>query len=372
MGMGPNLMRILHCIPTMQNGGTQRQVGYLAGEQVGRGYDVYLALLQDGPNLDRVSAKGVRVCRLPRRSNYDPRLLPQMIRLIRRVKPDIVQTWLTLMDVVGGLASRLTGVPWVLSERSSSLAYPPTLKHRLRGGIGAVAQAVVSNSLGGDAYWEGRLRKTSRRYVIQNALPLDEIAQVLPVSSETIGLEPGSKMLLHVGRLSPEKNLGSLIPGIRHAMRRVTFCTFLCGDGTHQDWTKELIQAQGLSGQVRLTGYREDVWRWMKRADAFISVSTFEGSPNAVLEAVACGCPLVLSDIPAHRAMVGERGAIFVNPNSPESIAEGIVRALSESAETKRRAEIALANIRYPSIAEAARQYEEVYQSVLIHRRSES
>jgi len=362
-------MRILHCIPSMLNGGTERQLGYLVAGQVRRGSDVSVVLLQGGPNLDRLSASGARICCLFRRTKYDPRLLTEMIRLIRRGTPDIVHTWLPLMDVVGGLASRLTGVPWVLSERSSSQAYPFTLWNGLRAAFGASAQAVVSNSKGGDAYWESRLRRPRRRYVIPNVLPLDEIAQAPPVSLDTIGLETGRKMLLHVGRLSPEKNLGSLILALRHAVTRAAFTAYLCGDGPHQGWTEELIQAQGLSGQVRLTGYRGDVRGWMKRADAFISVSTFEGSANAVLEAVACGCPLVLSDIPAHRAIVGEHGAFFVNPGSPESIAEGIVRVLSESAEAKRRAEIARTSIRHVSVAEAARQYEEVYQSVMIHRR---
>lgn len=361
-------MRILHCIPSVLNGGTERQLGYLVAEQVRRGSEVYVVLLHGGPNLDRLGASGARLCRLYRRTKYDPRLLTEMIRLIRRVSPDVVHTWLRLMDVVGGLAARLTGVPWVLSERSSSLAYPFTVWNGLRAAFGVNAQAVVSNSKGGDAYWESRFRRPGRRYVIPNALPLDEIAQALPVSADAIGLEPGRKMLLHVGRLSPEKNLENLIPGIRQAVTRATFSAYLCGDGTHQGWTEKLIQVQGLSGQVRLTGYLGDVWSWMKRADAFISVSTFEGCPNAVLEAVACGCPLVLSDIPAHRAIVGERGAFFVNSSSPESIAEGIVRALSESTEAKRRAEIARASVRHLSCADVARQYEAVYHSVLIHR----
>src|SRR6185436_12110902 len=86
--------------------------------------------------------------------NHDPRLLVRLVRLLRRARPDVVQTWLTQMDVLGGLAARLVGRPWILSERASALAYPPGLKIRLRERIGRTADAIVSNSAGGDRYWE--------------------------------------------------------------------------------------------------------------------------------------------------------------------------------------------------------------------------
>src|SRR5574341_240497 len=146
-------MYILHCIPSMLNGGAQRQLTYLAAEQVRQEGSVHVALLHDGPNLDRLKASGAQIHRLSGWNNYDPRLLWQLIRLIRQIKPDVVQTWINQMDVLGGTAARLTRVPWVLSERSSARNYPPNLRNRLRAAWGRGAQAVVSNSVGGDAYW---------------------------------------------------------------------------------------------------------------------------------------------------------------------------------------------------------------------------
>lgn len=358
-------MRILHCIPNMLNGGAQRQLTYLAAEQVRRGWPVHVALLYEGPNFERLQASSAAIHRLSGWGNHDPRLLGQLIWLMRRVKPDLVQTWLNQMDVLGGLAAHLVGLPWVLSERSSAQAYPPTLKNRLRATVGRWAQAVVANSAGGDAYWSTRLGPSVRRYVIPNIVPLAEIAQTRPLALEAISLEAGRKMVLYVGRLSPEKNLENLAQALRLAAAQIPLTAYLCGDGTHQDWMEGLLQAQGLSGLVRSMGYQANIWPWLKRADVFISVSTFEGQPNAVLEAMACGCPLVLSDIPAHREIAGEQSAWLVNPASPAEIARGLVCCLSEPAEAQGRAKIAQAGILPLSAAAIAEQYEQVYQDVV-------
>ena len=361
------VMRILQCIPSMLNGGAQRQLTYLAAEQVRRGWAVHVALLYDGPNFDRLKASGACVHRLSGRSNYDPRLLWQLIRVIRQVKPDVVQTWINQMDVFGGVAARLTSVPWVLSERTSAPAYPSTLKNRLRALLAVGANAVVSNSAGGDAYWASRLPARTRRYVIPNAVPLDEIAQAQPISTDEVGLEPARKMVLYVGRLSPEKNLENLIPALRQAAERVPLTAYLCGDGTHRAWAEQLIEAHGASGCVHLIGYRPDVWNWMKAADLFISVSLFEGNPNTVLEAMACNCPLVVSDIPEHREFLNEQCAQFVNPYAPDEIAEAVLRVFVDPETTAHRIRQARTRVaQWGSVPNMACQYERVYQDIIL------
>src|SRR5687768_3558015 len=139
-------MKVLHCIPGMGGGGAERQLAYLAGPLIARGWEVHVACVAGGPNLARLEESGARIHRLRIRNSYDPRLVWQLARTIRAVGPDLVQAWFVQMDVVAGAVATLTGVPWILSERSSVLAYPPTWKNRLRIAIARHVAAIISNS----------------------------------------------------------------------------------------------------------------------------------------------------------------------------------------------------------------------------------
>jgi glycosyltransferase involved in cell wall biosynthesis len=361
-------MRILHCIPSMLGGGAERQLAYLAAEQSKRGYQVEVALLFDGPNGDRLRCSGVTIHSLSHRGIHDPYLMIQLIRLIRSTRPDIVQSWLRQMDILGGMAAQWTRVPWILSERSSALGHPPSVKNRLRVWLGVRAQAIVSNSSGGDAYWELCGYARARRHVIHNGLPWDEIDRIPSYRPDSGTLAEGQRIVLYAGRMSSEKNVNNMISGIREAAAQVSLSTYMCGEGVLQSEVEDLIHNDRLSGMISLQGYVTDVWSWMKGADVFISLSLIEGQPNAVLEAIACGCPVVLSDIPAHREIVNAEMALFVNPHSPTEISEALITTLKAPVEARRRAELAkgwIADHTIPAMAEA---YERVYRNVAAGR----
>ena len=105
----------------------------------------------------------------------------------------------------------------------------------------------------------------------------------------------------------------------------------------------------------------------LRRADLLVSTSLFEGEPNAVLEAMACGCPLVVSDIPAHRELLGE-DALYAAPGEPEQFARAMEQLLAGSGGARRRAERARARVAKRSVAAMASRYEEIYRSLLVGR----
>jgi glycosyltransferase involved in cell wall biosynthesis len=352
----------------MLNGGAQRQLVLLAREQVRSGLEVHAALLHAGPHTERLEAAGTRLHWIGGPFNHDPRLPWRLVRLIRRVRPDLVQSWLTQMDVIAAAAALWTRTPWILSERSSSLFYRPSLKNLARARLARQADAVVANSAGGDGYWRARLPATVPRQVIGNGLDLREIEAAEPARAEALGLAPGTRMVLHVGRLSPEKNIPALVRALEAAAARVPLAAYLCGDGTHEAEARRLVASVG-GDHVRLLGYRSDVWSLMKRADVLVSLSRFEGHPNAVLEAAACSCPLVLSEIAAHREIASEEAALFVDPDSVTAVADAIVRCLAEPETARARALRARAEVEGLSAGEMARRYAELYERVA-HRRA--
>jgi glycosyltransferase involved in cell wall biosynthesis len=119
-------------------------------------------------------------------------------------------------------------------------------------------------------------------------------------------------------------------------------------------------------------GYVANLWQWLKRADVFVSVSHYEGCPNTVLECMASGCPLVVSDIPAHSEILDRAMAVLVDPNSPAAIAEGVLSVLRNRDEAVFRSQRALATVRQWSQDSIAREYEKVYAAVLNDRSKSS
>jgi glycosyltransferase involved in cell wall biosynthesis len=357
--------RILHCIPGMGGGGAERQLAYLSGELVRLGWDVHVALVRGGPNLPRLEQSGATIHRLEPRGNYDPGILWSLSRIIERLQPDLVQLWLLQMEIAGAIAARLRGVPWILSERCSEGAYPATFKHRLRQWMAAGATAVVSNSTGGRAYWEPRLDSRTGHYVIPNALPLDEIGAVAPVAADDSGIAAADAVVLFAGRLTEQKDPATVIRALTRVLERPAVTAVLAGEGPLRDAMGALAQAQPAGNRIRFTGYVENLWAWMKRARVFVSPSLFEGHPNTVLEAAACGCPLVVSDIPAHREFLDEHSAVFVPPADPISVANAIAGVLDDPSAARERAVAARRVVAQWSPARVARQYERVYLDVL-------
>ena len=357
--------RILHCIPTLEGGGAERQLSYLAPELVRLGWDVHVAYIRPGANLDRLNQSGVTLHQLKRLGAYDPRLLWDMGRLIRQIKPSLIQTWLLQMDVVGGLAARFAHLPWILSERSAPAHYPPSIKRRLHLLFGTTADAVVSNSTCGHQYWVEHAGVGQRQVMIPNGVPFTEIEGKLSQVCDEISLPPHDHLLIYVGRLTPGKNVEQLLASLRELPSRRQWHAVFCGTGPQRATLDRLVQEYGLAGRVSFLGYVSTVWQWLRRADLFVSLSKYEGHPNSVIEAMACGCPIVASDIPSHRDCLGSDGGLLVSDLAAASVARAIEYALDSPGDMGSRVRCARERVQHWSLPGIARQYQQLYLEML-------
>ncbi|HEX6100125.1 MAG TPA: glycosyltransferase [Thermoanaerobaculia bacterium] len=365
-------MRILLLIPTLTGAGAERQLAYLGGELQRRGHDVLVGYLHPGPG---VWPREVPAHRFAPHWPWSPRLIAEIARLIRAWKPDVVQTCITRMDVAGGIAAGLTGVPHVLREPNDAAAYRD-FRSWLRRLVGRRAAAIVANSAEGAAYWSGQ-----RTWVIPNAVPFDEIAAAEPAARAE-----GAAVLLYAGRLEPQKNVDIVLhalaavlvgrgfsppdvgrgfspptPGGGGLKPRPTLT--ICGQGPERERLETLARKLGIAACVHFAGFVHDVWNRQRAADAALLVSSFEGHPNVVSECFAAGTPMILSDIPQHRALA-EGDALFVPPGDVVATAAAIRDVLDDRAAAVERARRAQARVSQISIPRMAAAYEDVYATV--------
>jgi glycosyltransferase involved in cell wall biosynthesis len=354
-------LRILHCIWSLGDGGAERQLAILAPALASRGHDIHVAYVYSGPNVQLIGGSSCSLHQIDARHKHDMSIVSRVFGLVHELRPEIIQTWMLQMDLIGGAAARFFRRPWVLAERSSAMGYPPSALNRLRLWSGRAATAIVANSDGGAAYWAARGVDHSKITIVGNALNVAEIDAAEPAKAD--GLGPDDEVILFVGRLRREKNVSTLLRAVAVLARsRPRVKLVLCGgDGGERAALEAQARERDIAGRVLFTGFTRNVGMWLKRASVMAAVSLWEGHPNAVLESIAAGLPVVVSDIPAYRAILDDACASFVPPLDENELAAALGAALSDRQAASRRALEARRRLQAQSADVVAARYEQLY-----------
>lgn len=139
------------------------------------------------------------------------------------------------------------------------------------------------------------------------------------------------KTVLAVGRLVPQKAFDVLLRAFHRLPRRDEFRLVIVGDGVEAGNLQALALSLGLSNHVDFVGYDTNPYRFMSRADLFVLSSNWEGLPTVLIEAMACGCPVVATDCPYGPAEILNHGQFgtLVPMADPDALAAAIVAVLA-------------------------------------------
>jgi glycosyltransferase involved in cell wall biosynthesis len=357
-------MKILHLIHSLSGGGAERQLCYLAPELAKLGHEIHIAYHKDAP--PDYCLENVRLHKIKAYSNYDPMLLIRLFKLVKTIKPDIINTWIIQMDVLGGIIAHWLRFPWFIREPSNSMAYSSDLKTKLRKKLAMGLASIISNSKSGDEYWKNFIPDRNR-HIIRNGIPLSQINNIIPDSKINNLPNLEKPFILSVGRLSADKtgnkNLKNLIESLALANQKTPVSAIICGSGPQLNELLLMTKKEKLENRIFFLGSvdAKSVWNLMKQAAALVSLSSFEGCPNTVLEAMACKCPLIVSDIPAHREILDEKSAIFVDPNNFDKISKAIFNVVYKSDRANLLADNANNLIKPMTITSMAKSYEKAY-----------
>jgi len=352
-------------IPTLEGGGAERQLCMLAAEQVRRGVNVHVAVRRGGVHMQAMRDCGANLHELSNARSINPRLFFSMRRVISEVKPSIVQTWLPQMDVLGGLSTFQSRTPWIISERTSGNYYHNEIPAFawLRTLLARYASAVVANSEAGGKYWREAGPRSLKLATVRNALDFELIRETASRNgAETNIIGP---LLLVVARFDREKAHTIIVQAVANLPSDQRVNVIMIGNGSEKPAIEKEIQAASLSSRIRLLPYQSDWWRWLKTADGLISMGRYEGNPNVALEAMAGGCPVILSDTPAHREIADASSALFVPVDDVRALSRAIVNLVTGKNAALQRAEQASKRVSAMTASAMADGYEAVYREVL-------
>ncbi|MCK1485644.1 glycosyltransferase [Bradyrhizobium sp. 193] len=311
-------IRVCFLIPGMSDGGAQKQCIYLLNELARRDdVEPYLIHFYSGVHDHLLKAENIRIERLAVRSNYNPANILRLREVLTRIQPDILLSWLHACDTYAFFLRRLVPrVRWIMTERNSF--YTPDPRFWLRRHLGRHADAIIANSPQGSEYWR-KAAARGPRFVIPNIVPGSPTTKIARTRSA-----------IHIGRLEPQKNVVTVARAFCIvAARRPDLSFSFIGEGSLRRELDTIVRNAGLSDRVTFLGFKSDVSSHILRAGAVVSMSHHEGLPNVLLESIALNTPIVASDIPEHRDLLGPEYVHYVERrNDPEACAIAIEKAL--------------------------------------------
>lgn len=300
-----------------------------------------------------------------------------LIRLLRRERPAVLQTWMHHANLLGTLVRRQARVPYLLwnirNANQDLRLYQPLTRWILRAcaRLARWPNVVVINSQ------TGRTIHTALGFhprcwaVIPNGFDLDRFSPQESARDSVrreLGLSPDTILIGVVGRYHPMKGHQIFLQAAKHLTAVYPDVHFLlAGQGlvaTNPDLNK-MIAGHEVARITHFLGERNDMPRLMAALDILANSSATEGFPNVVGEAMSCGVPCVVTDVGDSAILVGDTG-IVVPPQDAQALADGWLSLLEAGAPARhqlgqaarRRIE---ANYSLESIV---RQYEELYLSL--------
>lgn len=288
---------IVFVINSLGGGGAERVLAHLlAGMQdhLAR-FDTHLVLL-DREEEHHPVPSWVQKHVLDAQYQLRPSVL-RLVRALRELVPAVTLSFLNRANCANVIAGRVLRYPCIISERVH------TSSHLQGGSMAAVNKAIIRLTYQfADrviAVSEGVRHELIENYgvadrkveVIHN--PIDQ-RRIAVQGSERPSIELPDRYILGVGRLAANKNFPLLIRAYLEA--GIEDQLIIMGAGEQRGALERLISELGLERRVRLIGYVQNPYPIIKAARMFVSSSNAEGFPNALVEAMALGCPVVATD----------------------------------------------------------------------------
>jgi len=337
--LSKNKVDIAIFLPSLRGGGAERVMVNLARGFSEQGYKVDLVLQRaEGPFLSEVPKK-VQIVNL-KAKRMALALFP-LISYLRRAKPRSLLSAMTHTNIIALLAKKFARVKTrvVVSEHNTISITSHTSKALRNRFLPLIAKhlyywadAVVAVSKGvADDLSDFFKFPRERIQVIYNPVVTPELLEKAEEPLEHPWFRAGEPpVILGVGRLTKQKDFPTIIRAFAIVRKEIPAKLVILGEGEERPKLEALVEKLGLKKDIALPGFVDNPYKYMKHAAVFVLSSRWEGFGNVLVEAMACGTPVVSTDCPSGPAEIleGGRWGQLVPVGDEKALASAILNCL--------------------------------------------
>lgn len=333
--------RLTLVIYKMSGGGAQRVLSIIANHFAEKGWAITLMTFDDGsqPSFYKLhpSIQCVPLSISRQQPNALSTLLMYLLRpiilrsAIRKNKPDVVISFIDLANILTLVATVGLRIPVIISERVNPAFHSiGCFWSVLRKMVYRWAACLVVQTRDVPPFFSTAIQKKIN--VIPNPV-------LLPVRNEqNLDKDGSKKILLAMGRLVDQKGFDLLIKAFAKLKSKFPEWQInIWGEGEKKTYLENLCKELSLQKKVIFKGMNQDNYTVMKQADIFVLSSRYEGFPNVLAEAMACGLPVISFDCPSgpSEMIVDEKNGLLISKINDEELAKGIQRLMIDESLAK-------------------------------------
>ncbi|MFN8210532.1 MAG: glycosyltransferase [Bacteroidales bacterium] len=321
---------------SLEGGGAEKVISRITQSLVSEAEIILVSFYRKGRYLDELlSLSGLKYISLEAEHGNTLSFALRLREIIKKENPDKILSFLYYPNIISYLATLFMRVPLILSERSNHRRYlTRSFKHRvwkllLRFAYKKSESVVAVSDESRMAIIKDFRVDEDKVFTIRNGLSFPYIDSCVKEKVTEVDLDPGLKYVLAVGSFSRAKNYRLLVESFgqlhsRHKELRL----IIIGKGELEDEIRDQVNASGLSNYVIFPGYCNNPYKFMKSAECYVLSSSWEGFPNALIEAMYVNGHVVSTDCqtgPREIITHGKDG-LLCPPENSEALAFAIER----------------------------------------------
>jgi len=304
----------------------------------------------------------------------------ELRKYIAATNPDVVVSFLSYFTVLSAVRAALTRARVVFHQQTPMTAFLDDADYQWRGTVRkrvfaavtrlgySAADLIITSSRGvADDLTAAFGVDPSQVRVVANPVDLDAVAAS---AAESLSPEDEARwqrpVIVAAGRLADAKNYPLLIEALVKLRATVPATVFVLGQGERGEALQQLAQERGVAEAMVWCGFQANPWKFMARADVFALTSRYEGFGNVLVEAMACGVPVVATRSPGTSDIVHHGiDGLLVREHTAAAVADALGRVLGDEPARRRMAvaaRLAAARFARPIVA---RRYDVVLREAL-------